>query len=371
MDMVRAWFEAATEHLPVGTNVWDAHTHTGQHDPDGVRGTAEQLVQKLTEAGHSGAVVMTNRDLEGYPRPNDRILAEAAAAKGMLIPFLRVDPRQGEESVTEAVRSLEAGHRGIKLHPRAEGFVLSDPTVRRLAWLAAERNVPILIHAGRGIPSLGHDAAQLCDEIDGLRIILAHAAISDLSWLGPRAQDHPGLYFDTAWWDITDLLALFAWVPPGRIVYASDTPYGHPQLSFTLAMRAAASAGYDQGRMRAVFGETLLSLIDGRASPELGPAPGDEVVAGDPGLIRVHANLHGAIVRAFTNDDAAEQVSLARLGCVVPPDAHHADVHHAIAATIDHIDLVHGSRSSIVRPLILAAAAALTPEAGVPTLGAG
>lgn len=368
MDVMRAWFETAAARLPGGSEVWDAHTHTGQHDPDGVRGTADRLVEKLTEAGHAGAVVMTNRDLGGYSAPNDRILAEAETAGGRLIPFLRVDPRLGREAIEEADRSLDAGHRGIKLHPRGEHFQLSDPTVRRLAWLAAERGVPILVHAGRGIPSLGQDAARLCDEVDGLQLILAHAAISDLAWLGPQASEHPGLFFDTAWWDVTDLLALFAWVPPGRIVYASDTPYGHPQLAFTLAMRVAVSAGYDASRLRAVFGRNLLNLVEGRPSDDLGQAPGDDFVSGDAGLIRVHANLHGAIVGALTGHDPTEQFSLARLGCVVPPDAPHANVHQAIAATLDHVDPADGSRSSIVRPLIVAAAAALTPDAGVPDL---
>jgi predicted TIM-barrel fold metal-dependent hydrolase len=368
MDVITRWFEAARRYLPPDTPVWDAHTHTGQNDPDGVRGTAERLIAKLDEAHHAGAAVMTNQDPGGYGEANNRILAEAAASNGRLIPFVRVDPRHGPDAAAEAARGLAAGHRGVKLHPRAEGFELSHPGVAEVARLATEHGAPLLVHAGRGIPSLGRDAARLCDEIDGLRVVLAHAAISDLSWLGPAVEEHPGLYFDTAWWDVTDLLALFAWVPPGRILYASDTPYGHPQLGFILAMRVAASARYDAAQLQAVFGGTLLRLLDGGEGEDLGPAPGDDFVSGDPGLIRVHASLHGAIVRAFTKDDVTEQVSLARLGCVVPEDAHHAAVYRAIAATLDGIDLASGSRRDIVRPLIAAATGALTPDVGVPEL---
>lgn len=362
------WFEAARQYLPVDAAVWDAHTHTGQNDPDGVRGTAERLLTKLDETHHTGAVVMTNRDPGGYRKANDRIVAETANSSGRLIPFLRVDPRLGMEALVEIERCLDAGHRGIKLHPRAEHFELSDPTVRQIAELAAERRVPILVHAGRGIPSLGEDAARLCDALDDLRIVLAHAAISDLSWLGPTVANHPGLYFDTAWWDVTDLLALFAWVPPGRILYASDTPYGHPALAFTLTMRVAASARYDSSQLQGLFGGTLLRLLEGKEGEELGPAPGDDFVSSDPGLLRVHASLHGAIVRAFARDDAAEQVSLARLSCRVPEDAHHASVYRAIAATLDNIDLVKGARREIVRPLIVAATSALTPDVVVPEI---
>jgi hypothetical protein len=368
MDLLSRWHSAARDLLPAGTAVWDAHTHSGNNDPDGVSGTSDRLLRKLTAAAQSGAVVMTNQDPTGYPAANDRILREAEASGGALIPFLRVDPRLGGDAVAEAQRSLDAGHRGIKIHPRAEDFRLDDPTVRRIMELAAERGVPVLSHAGRGIPSLGRDAATLCDQIDGLQLILAHCAISDLSWLGPLVADIPGLYLDTAWWDVTDLLALFAWVPPGRILYASDTPYGNPALGFILTVRVAASARYGPTQLHGLFGGTLLSLLNGVEGPDLGPAPGDDFVTGDPGLLRVHASLHGAIVGAFARGDSTEPVSLARLGCVVPEGAHHEKVYQAIGLTLDRIDLAGDRRSSIIRPLIVAAAAALTPDVAVPDM---
>lgn len=366
MDPLTAWHAAARALLPEEIEVWDAHTHTGRKDPDGVTGTVGGLLAKLDDAGHAGAVVMTNQDPTGYPAANDRVLDEAGASDGRLVPFLRVDPGLGADAVAEVQRSLEAGHRGVKLHPRAERFRLGDPAVRRIMQVAAERGVPVLSHAGRGIPSLGEDAARLCDEIDGLQLVLAHAAISDLSWLGPTAADHRGLYFDTAWWDVTDLLALFAWVPPGRILYASDTPYGHPSLGFTMTMRVAASARYGPAQLEGLFGGTLRHLLAGREPHDLGPAPGDDFVTGDPGLLRVHASLHGAISRAFSGDDASEPVSLARLGCVVADDVHHAAVLRSIGDILDSIDPDSSRRSLVVRPLIVAATAALTPDVAVP-----
>ncbi len=365
MDLLELWYASARALIPAGAAVWDAHTHTGSNDPDGVVGDAERLLEKLEQVGHVGAVVTSSQDPAGYASPNDRILREAKASGGALVPFLRVDPRSGREALAEAERSLAAGHRGIKLHPRAEQFRLSDPAVLSLARLAADSGAPLLVHAGRGISSLGRDAADLCDRVDGLRLILAHAAISDLSWLGPAAEDHPGLYFDTAWWDVTDLLALCAWVPPGRILYASDTPYGHPMLAFILTMRVAASARYSAAQLGALFGGTLWRLLDGLEAEDLGPAPGDGFVTGDPGLLRVHASLHGAIVQAFARGDVAEPMSLARLGCVVADSVRHAAVYASIAAILDEIDL-RGPRSGIVRPLIVAATAALTPDVAVP-----
>ena len=348
--------------------MWDAHTHTGHNDPDGVDGTPGRLLKKLAAARQAGAVLMTNQDPNGYAAANDRILGEAAASDGRLVPFLRIDPKTGAAAITEVQRSLAAGHRGIKLHPRAENFRLGDRTVRRVMEMAAEQGVPVISHAGRGISSLGADALKLSDEIDGLQLILAHAAISDLSWLGPVAADHPGLYFDTAWWGITDLIALFAWVPPGRILYASDTPYGHPSLSFALTMRVAAAAGYDHNQLEHLFGATLWRLLAGRGEADLGPAPGNGFLTRDPGLLRVYASLHGAIVRAFSKGETDEPVALARLACDVAPGAPHEDVFRAIAASLDLIDFTSDRRSAVARPLLIAASAALTPDVAVPVL---
>jgi predicted TIM-barrel fold metal-dependent hydrolase len=69
-------------------------------------------------------------------------------------------------------------------------------------------------------------------------IILAHAGISDLSWLSRVVPDQPNLFFDTAWIVPADLLALFALVPLGRILYGSDAPY--MDVDFRWRSRCAA-----------------------------------------------------------------------------------------------------------------------------------
>ena len=61
----------------------------------------------------------------GYPPANDRVLEAAAASDGRLVAFCRVDPHATR--CAEARRCLDAGARGIKLHPRAEQFTLSEP----------------------------------------------------------------------------------------------------------------------------------------------------------------------------------------------------------------------------------------------------
>src|SRR3954452_3399938 len=176
-DVLLPLLESARSGLPDGSAWMDAHTHTGFNDPDGVTGSVEDLLCGLDRAGAARAVVFTTHEPDGYPPANDRVLGEVAASGGRLVAFVRVDPN-APDALDEARRFLEAGARGIKLHPRSDAFALPHPVVEQLVALAAERHAPVLFHAGRGIPALGSEVTRLAGEHPGARLILAHAGIS-------------------------------------------------------------------------------------------------------------------------------------------------------------------------------------------------
>src|SRR5688572_1824778 len=134
--------------------LFDAHTHVGDSDPDGARQTADELLASL-EPVQARAVVFPMQEPDGYGEANDRVIDAAAGSGGRLVAFCRVDPRA--DPLNEVHRCLDAGAKGIKLHPRAEAFTLSEPVVREIVAIAHERRAPVLIHAGRGIPALGED----------------------------------------------------------------------------------------------------------------------------------------------------------------------------------------------------------------------
>lgn len=369
-EILAAWHAHAAELLPEGTAVWDAHSHTGDQDPDGVVGEVDELLAALGSAGHAGAVVASNANPGGYREANDRVLSEAADSNGRLLPFLRVDPSD-PDAVFEVERSLKNGHRGVKLHPRAEAFDLDHSALIPIARMAAAAGAPILVHAGRGIPSLGDGALQLVDRVEGLNVILAHCAISDLAYLGPIAAEHPGIFFDTSWWNVTDIIALMSWVPPQRILYASDTPYGHPLMSFVITMRPASDAGYTAEQLRAVFSTTVQGLVEGRRPDHADPAPGDDFFSHTAGLLRVHSNIHGAVVRMFSDQDPTQPLSLARSACRVHPAGANHSVYEAIDRSLAAVETHTGdpeSRRLVTGVLLACAAASLTPGLGVPSI---
>ena len=300
--------------------LFDAHTHIGGHDPDGMRQTADELMVALERAQARG-VVFPMHEPDGYPAANDRIMEAAAASGGRLVAFCRVDPHA--HALREARRCLDAGARGIKLHPRAERFTLSEPVVRDLIALAHERRVPVLIHAGRGIPALGRDTVRLSGMYPDARLILAHAAISDLAWLWRVLPDHPNLFIDTAWWDPADMMALFTLAPPSSLLWASDSPYGLPLTAAVLHMRMAAQAGLDARALRSIAGGQVARLLDGAEPFDAGPAPGAPRPL-DPLLERVVSHSAQAVARTFGHGDPEEPVALARLACAVGEDGPHA-----------------------------------------------
>jgi predicted TIM-barrel fold metal-dependent hydrolase len=306
----RRWLDAIEARVgPL--SLFDAHTHIGHHDPDGYKQEPAQLLAAMEWAG-ARAVTFPMHEPDGYRAANDEAMRAAAESGGRIACFCRVDPR--DDALAEARRCLDATALGIKLHPRAEGFAMSEPGVEPLIALADERRAPVLIHAGRGIPALGRDTVELAARYPGARLILAHAAVSDIAWLWRLMPDHPNLFIDTSWWNPADLLAVFALVPPGQVLWASDTPYGLPVHSAAVQLRFALAAGLDKAQLDSVVGGQLERLLRGEEPLDAGPAPGPTGPL-DPGMERVGSHLLTAMGRAFGEAETTESVALADLAC--------------------------------------------------------
>ncbi len=325
------WLDRLRQDVP-GTELFDAHTHIGRNDPDGFRCEPEELLASLEAVG-ARAAVFPMHEPDGYPPANDRVLAVAAESDGRLVSFCRIDP--SADPVAEASRCLDAGARGIKLHPRAEQFTLDHPALDQLYGLAAERNVPVLVHAGRGIPALGRHAVDACSRRPDLKLILAHAGICDLAWIWHDAARLPNLYFDTAWWSPSDLLALFTLVPPGQILMASDAPYGSIGFGATATLRYALQVGLDADQIRSVIGGQMARIVAGDASLDLGPAVGPGKLVVDPLLDRVHAFLTSAFGQMSQGHDAQETLALAGLACEVGSENGRSELFRTLLTLIE------------------------------------
>jgi hypothetical protein len=368
--LLEPWFSCLQDRLGA-TRLFDCHTHLGCADPDGSCLDVDELLGALAPVD-GRAVIFPLAEPDGYRSANDRMLAAAQTAEGKLVAFCRVDPHDGN-AVREVERTVARGAAGIKLHPRAERFRLGDPAVRRILAVADERRLPIIVHAGRGIPSLGRDALELARAYPRAPLILAHAAIADLAWIWREAAGQRNLFFDTAWWNTADQLALFALVSPGQILFASDTPYGRTIAAASVVLRAALAAGLSPEQIAMVAGGQLERLLAGAEPLDLGPAPTAPVPGPGPLLERVHTLLVAAAARLTAGYPADEYLELARLACQLP--AGHAGA--AAAASVRDLLDRHaaylatdpprrGPRVPGIHLIFVAAAIARTPDLPLP-----
>lgn len=289
---------------------FDVHAHTGV-DIDGTRRTSEEHLSDLAKV-QGRSVIFPLCVAGGYEPDNRRILEECAAAPDRLVPFARLDPRVHGAGVA-AAEALAAGARGIKLHPRAEDFRLDDPDVDGIFATAAEARAPVLIHAGLGVGVFGSALTELADRHPSCPIILAHAGISDLAWLWRELDDHPNLFFDTSWWNPADLIALFALVPPGRILFGSDEPYMDFETVLALTVRCARYVGLSPESIDYIVAGGLDNLLAGGAPIDLGPAPGMPEAAPGPTANRAIAAITATGAALFSGGDPTRMLEMVQI----------------------------------------------------------
>jgi predicted TIM-barrel fold metal-dependent hydrolase len=250
--------------LPSGSVMLDAHTHLGA-DEDGQSLALDRLIEYLDQVDpQARAIVFALNDPDRRPAyriPNDRVLQWTGESGGRLFAFCRLDP--ADEPVAEAERCLGLGARGIKLHPRAQSFGFGDAAADAIFRVARDAGVPILIHAGRGMPPMA-PLAELALRYPDVSLVLAHAAIADQGMFATMLAEHPRVVYDTSCFSTLDVTELFARVPAERIVFGSDAPYGRPAGGLFQAMRAAAHAGLDHTERALIAGGTITALLEGR-----------------------------------------------------------------------------------------------------------
>jgi predicted TIM-barrel fold metal-dependent hydrolase len=290
-----SWDGELRREWPTGAHVFDAHVHLGD-DIDGMSGRYEELLSIMDAYRTTRAFMFCMDEPDRHPAfraANDRTLAAAARSAGRLIPFVRLD--LAESPAEEAERSLDLGARGIKLHPRAQGFLLDDRRLEPIFAIAAERRVPILIHGGRGLPPIADHLSRLVDLHPEAELIIAHAGIADLAGLARCFSGRAGVFFDTSAWSAIDLLDFYRQISPEQVVYASDYPYGQQPGSLLIALRTARTAGFDDDQIRNMLAGTADRIADGEPPLEPTTPLGSETFS-QP---MIFARIHGYISMAM------------------------------------------------------------------------
>lgn len=251
-DLERA-FGAELADLPRAGSL-DAHAHLGR-DADGHQLDAASLVADLDRWGIAAAVCFpANEPGEDgcFAAANAAVREAARRHPGRIVPFCRLDPML-PGARAEMAASASEGARGLKLHPVAQRFRPEAPEVVAVVRDATRRGWPVTIHAGYGARELAGPIASLVEATPGARIVLAHAGRGDARALAARLAGWPDVMLDTSLAALADLVSL----PPGRLCFGSDRPYGEHATALGLVGAAARIAGWSAGETAGVMGGNL------------------------------------------------------------------------------------------------------------------
>jgi uncharacterized protein len=298
--LMEAWEQELRRDLPEGAEIFDAHVHLGT-DIDGFRGDYDELERIQSRYRVSRAFMFCLDEPDRHPAfraANDRTLEYAARSGSRLIPFVRLDLT--EEPVEEATRCLDRGARGIKLHPRAQRFLLNDERLAPVFELAADRRVPILIHGGRGLPPIAAGLRRVFEDAPGSQLIIAHAGIADMASLAECFAGRAGVFFDTSVWSPVDLLEFYRLVPPEQVVYASDFPYGQQPSSLLLSLRTAQLAGLDDAQVRDMLAGNARRIAEGDDPKQPSRPLGSDTFSQPMAFARIHQYLSMATPLLWT-----------------------------------------------------------------------
>jgi predicted TIM-barrel fold metal-dependent hydrolase len=288
--LMAQWDDELRRELPEDADIFDAHTHLGT-DIDGMVGIYDDLIRGMEKYGISRCNMFCLDEPDRHPgfrAGNDRSLAFAERSGGKLIPFVRLD--LAEDPIDEATRCLDLGAKGIKLHPRAQKFLLNDERLSPIFELAGDRNVPILIHGGRGLPPIADDLVRLVDRYPKAQLIVAHAGIADMAALAAGLGGKAGVFFDTSVWSPVDLLGLYRLVGPEQVVYAS----------LLVSLRTARLAGLSEEQVRDVLAGNANRIAAGETPREPSAPKGMEIFSQPMSFARIHQYLSMATPLLWT-----------------------------------------------------------------------
>ena len=240
--MASVW-EWTKSKIPPDLGVFDAHAHIGV-DVDGRTMTGDGMRERMQAARIVKSIVFPLNDpnaRDDYSGPNDVVWSAYEDHHDLFVPFFRLNPHLDYDR--EFARCIERGFEGLKLHPVSQEFELDNPKVVRLFGMAAEANIPVLVHAGFAMQRIVEPLLPTVEKHPNLRLILGHAAMVETLEAARQFEGHPNVLFETSVVQAKDLYVLFSSLDPERISYGSDIPYGDYPSTLHATLAAADAAG--------------------------------------------------------------------------------------------------------------------------------
>jgi hypothetical protein len=176
----------------------DCHVHVGSRDrwiPEGLH-LADELAAPevralLAAGGPTGARLRDYLDAQGVdvavaiPSGRDAVqeyTLDEADGTDRILPFVQYDPRSAPDAARRFAAAIDAGARGLKVHPCSHQIPANDRSLYPLYSVAEERGIPVMVHVGSSIfpgAKMRYCDPLLVDEVavdfPGLQVLCAHS----------------------------------------------------------------------------------------------------------------------------------------------------------------------------------------------------
>lgn len=236
-----------------------------------------RLPADLPERERRDAEARIREEVRGRLVRRNRWTLEAAAADPALIPFVGLDPSvmSAGELRDELEACVEAGARGLKLHPIVQRLHPATAAFWPVYELCQELGLPILFHSG----FLGRSEwnafarpgafADVLEAFPDLRVVLAHLGRGHFDEAVALAERFPQVAFDTCAavtaadvpWRLSDedAVSLIRRLGVTRVCFGSDYPWFDPAAD---AARIATLPGLTETDRAALLGNNARRLLD-------------------------------------------------------------------------------------------------------------
>ena len=188
-----------------------------------------------------------------------------------LTPFVAADPwalspAEGVAHLRDMVENH--GAKGIKVHPILQHVKVDGEYVSRVAGKAAERNVPLIIHAGGtgrlfGLSSRFRtepvEFSRLASRVRDAKIVVAHMGLWECPEIIRQVAPHQNIFLDVSFQSPEVLKQVKLMIPVSRLLLGSDSPVGN----VSIVMENCVLAGYSESELRALFWDNPRRLLGG------------------------------------------------------------------------------------------------------------
>jgi predicted TIM-barrel fold metal-dependent hydrolase len=237
----------------------DAHAHLGKCNIFDLDVTFENLLNAMDANEVKTSLVQPFPGCEDPRKVHDRIAELSTQYPGRFYGIASINPHLGSECLKEIRRCVqELGFLGVKLHTIGHAVMPNSSDAVKLAELAAELGVPMLVHTGTGIPfalpSLCIPAAR---KFPNLKIILCHAGYAVFAAEAVIvAKEASNIYLEPSWCTSVQTRGMIKELGFDRVFMGSDLPANLPTeiaKAKSVGLNEEELSSYLWGTARQVF----------------------------------------------------------------------------------------------------------------------